>query len=99
MPAVRRRFRIVLDGEEPIELTTNALDLIRAERDGQGSVAQGMRTAHNAALRLRKPVPVKFSSCQVPSRFWLFSRYSMPRWTNGLSRSPALKRPIRAQAV
>ena len=61
MPRVRRRFRLEIDGET-FEVETNALDLVKAERDGQGSVQQGLRTAHIAALRQRKPVPVKFET-------------------------------------
>jgi hypothetical protein len=61
MSKVRRRFRLVLDGEV-LEVQTNAMDLVKAERDGQGPIQQGMRTAHMACLRLRKPVPVKFEA-------------------------------------
>lgn len=64
MAKVRRAFRIVIerdDGElETIEVETNAWDLIRAERPEQGNVQQGLRTAHNACIRQRRPVPAKF---------------------------------------
>jgi hypothetical protein len=61
MSKVRRRFRLVLDGET-LEVETNAMDLVKAERDGQGPVQQGLRTAHVACLRMRKDVPAKFEA-------------------------------------
>jgi hypothetical protein len=60
---VRRTFRLAMeeDGGERFTVQTTALDLVKAERDGQGSIQQGLRTAHFAALRMRRPgVPVKF---------------------------------------
>ncbi len=61
MANVRRHMRIVLDGEK-FEVTTNALDLVHAERDGQQAVSQGLRTAHQACLRMRLDVPTKFET-------------------------------------
>lgn len=52
MPSVRRRVRVTLDGTK-IELETNALDLARAERDGEGDTVRGMRTIYEACLRER----------------------------------------------
>jgi hypothetical protein len=57
---VRRRFRLVLAGQK-VEIDTNALDLAKAEREGEGPVVQGLRLMHQACLRQRVDgVPVKF---------------------------------------
>ena len=61
MARVRRSFRLVLAGET-ILVETNAWDLVKAERDGQGSVQQGLRTAHMACVRLHLPVPPTFEA-------------------------------------
>jgi hypothetical protein len=58
---VRRTMRVVLNGEK-FEVQTNALDLVHAERDGQGAIGQGLRTAHQAAIRMRLKVPPKFDT-------------------------------------
>lgn len=64
MAKIRRSFRLVIEGDdgEPVTLDveTNAWDLIRAERPDQGSVQQGLRTAHLACIRQRRPVPPRF---------------------------------------
>jgi hypothetical protein len=52
MPSVRRHVRIVLDGVK-VEIETNALDLARAEREGEGDTVRGMRTIYEACLRNR----------------------------------------------
>ena len=59
MAKVRRTMRLVVDGET-IEVQTNAMDLVKAEKDGQGPISQGLRTAHQACLRQRRAVPVRF---------------------------------------
>ena len=59
MAKIRRTFRVGLGGER-FTVETTALDLVKAERDGQGPVAQGLRTAHWAMIRNRLPVPMKF---------------------------------------
>ena len=61
MANVRRTMRIILNGEK-FEVQTNALDLVNAERDGQGAIGQGLRTAHQACIRLRLKVPPKFDT-------------------------------------
>lgn len=61
MAQVRRTMRLVLDGEK-FEVTTNAMDLINAERDGAGPVQQGLRTAHQALIRTRQNVPARFET-------------------------------------
>jgi hypothetical protein len=58
---VRRRIRVIL-GDQDFEVVTNAFDMVKAERDGQGAVESGFRTVHLACLRQRKPVPVKFET-------------------------------------
>lgn len=62
MARMRRTFTMAMDPDgERFTVQTTALDLVKAERDGQGSVGQGLRTAHFAALRAhRADVPIKF---------------------------------------
>lgn len=62
MPSVRRRVRVVLAGHK-FEVETNALDLAKAERDGEGETVRGLRTVHQACLRNRiEDVPIKFEA-------------------------------------
>jgi hypothetical protein len=61
MPSVRRHVRLVIAGQK-IEVETNALDLARAERDGEGDTVRGMRVLHEACLRNRLEVPAKFET-------------------------------------
>lgn len=62
MSNVRKHFRVIIAGEK-IETETNALDMVRAERDGQGPAAHGLRTVHAALIRQRVPnVPPKFET-------------------------------------
>lgn len=44
-------------------------------------------------------MPVKYGSSQVPSSFWVSTRWATPRSTALPSRSPADSRAISAQAV
>lgn len=60
MPAVRRRIRLVLEGRK-VEVQTNAMDMVQAERDGEGAFQMGLRTMHAACMRLRvEGVPANF---------------------------------------
>jgi hypothetical protein len=61
MPSVRRHVRLVIAGQK-IEVETNALDLARAEHDGEGDTVRGMRTLHEACKRARLDVPAKFDT-------------------------------------
>lgn len=62
MASVRKRVRVVVAGEK-FEVETNALDLARAERDGEGDTVRGFRTVHHALLRNRcEGVPTKFET-------------------------------------
>jgi hypothetical protein len=62
MPSVRRHVRLIIAGQK-IEVETNALDLARAERDGEGDTVRGMRVLHEACLRGRvEGVPSKFET-------------------------------------
>ena len=60
MSGTRRHVRLVLDGRK-LEVTTNALDMVRGERDGEGPVAMGFRVIHQALLRQHvEGVPASF---------------------------------------
>ena len=61
MPSVRRQVRVVVAGAK-FEVETNALDLARAERDGEGDTVRGMRTVWEALRRNRCEVPGKFET-------------------------------------
>jgi hypothetical protein len=60
MATVRRHVRLVLAGQK-FDLNTNAVDMVKADRDGEGELTRGMRVLHQACLRQRvEGVPVKF---------------------------------------
>ena len=61
MPSVRRHVRVVVAGQK-FEVETNALDLAKAERDGEGDTVRGMRTIWEALRRNRLEVPAKFDA-------------------------------------
>lgn len=61
MSSVRRQFRLVIAGQK-VDVETNALDTVKADRDGEGDLTKSMRVLHNACLRHRVDgTPVKFA--------------------------------------
>lgn len=62
MPGVRRHVRVVLNGRK-YDVETNALDMVKAEREGEGPIKMGMRTVHAALVRTKaEDVPPRFDA-------------------------------------
>jgi hypothetical protein len=61
VPNVKRHLRLVVNGAK-FEIETNALDLVHADRAGQPEATLGLRTAHQACLRLDVDVPKRFDA-------------------------------------
>jgi hypothetical protein len=63
MPSFRTRWRVVVDGQDPIYVTTNARDqahvAVQLDRTGTPELSMGIQNeiVHNALLRTEAPVP------------------------------------------